>query len=58
MTSDNAHATEIREPKPGCRQHYWWACSCGDEGGPHDSYNEAWDATVRHERAASPEGRP
>ena len=31
---------------------YFWACSCGDEGGPHDSYNEAWDAIVEHERLA------
>ena len=42
--------TEILDPKPGTRHHYWWRCSCGDEGGPHDSYNEAWDATVDHER--------
>ncbi len=36
--------TTILEPEPGVRQCYWWTCTCGDEGGPHDSYNEAWDA--------------
>ena len=32
---------------------FWWSCVCGDEGGPHESFNEAWDATVRHERENS-----
>ena len=31
---------------------YWRTCSCGDEGGPHENYNEAWDATVDHERGS------
>lgn len=31
---------------------YWWVCTCGDEGGPHENYNEAWDATVDHEKGS------
>jgi hypothetical protein len=29
---------------------YWWTCTCGDEGGPYEHYEPAWDATVDHER--------
>ena len=42
------HRQDITGPtKQG---HYWWICACGDEGGPYESYNRAWDATVDHER--------
>ena len=45
------HYTVITGPtKNG---YYWWICeTCGDEGGPHENYNEAWDATVDHERGS------
>ena len=46
----NGHRVVIDEPRAGWLRHYWWSCSCGDEGGPCDSYDEAWDATVNHER--------
>ena len=46
-----SHDTTIREARYGS---YWWACSCGDEGGPHETHDRAWDATVMHERASRP----
>lgn len=47
------HRQDITGPtKQG---HYWWICACGDEGGPYESYNRAWDATVDHERTQKKE---
>lgn len=43
------HNTTIVDPGTSIGG-YWWTCTCGDEGGPHESYNQAWDATVDHER--------
>ena len=44
---------EAVEGNPMIEDHhgrYWWVCPCGDEGGPYDFWEQAWDAVVRHER--------
>ena len=47
------HTTVLVEPEVGKPpRSYWWTCSCGDEGGPHEAYEQAWNAMVDHERAA------
>lgn len=42
------HPAIIEEGKHG----YWWSCPCGrpDEGGPCETWEQAWDAIVKHER--------
>lgn len=54
--STATHEMTILSPEQG-RRYFWWACSCGDDGGPYNSYTEAWDATVDHERGRKPRGR-
>lgn len=41
------HDTTITEMPSG---RYWWDCTCGDEAGPFEFYEHAWDSTVEHER--------
>ena len=48
---------EAVEGNPMIEDHhgrYWWVCPCGDEGGPYDLWEQAWDAVVRHERRGCP----
>ena len=47
---------EAVEGNPMIEDHhgrYWWVCPCGDEGGPYDLWEQAWDAVVRHEEDAN-----
>ncbi len=44
-----AHRVVIDEPRRPTGE-YWWSCSCGDEGGPCESYNRALDSVMAHER--------
>lgn len=43
-----AHTTTITQSPT--MHTYWWTCTCGDEGGPYDHYEAAWEATAAHER--------
>ena len=35
---------------------YWWACSCGDEGGPYYLWEFAHDAALAHSVRGDEEG--
>lgn len=36
----------------GHQEQIWWICTCGDEGGPFESYEAALDADIKHEQFA------
>ena len=46
------HEIEIQD---GGRGH-WWACSCGDEGGPYYLWEFAHDAALAHSVRGDEEG--
>lgn len=40
------HEVEIVEATDN--RNYWWKCTCGDEAGPFELYEFAWDSFVAH----------